>query len=130
AKRFARDIYEEVKSKLTDESYKQALRDQKITVAGRIELEEVSFKRDEPFQLIANVETAPEFDLPEYKGLPAKRQLGQVTEADVTRAIALLREGQTKFETADRELKEGDVAVVNYTGTVDGKPITDLAPAA
>jgi trigger factor len=35
-----------------------------------------------------------------------------------------------KFETAARELKMGDVAVVNYTGSCDGKPITDTAPTA
>lgn len=130
SKRFARDIYEEVKSKLTNEGYQQALRDQKITVAGRAELEEVSFKRDEPFQFIANIETAPEFDLPEYKGVPAKRQIAKVTEADLNKAMMILRERQTKFDTVARELKEGDVAVVNYKGTVDGNPITDLAPVA
>ena len=27
-----------------------------------------------------------------------------------------------------RELKMGDVAVVNYTGACDGKPITEIAP--
>ena len=30
----------------------------------------------------------------------------------------------------DREIKEGDIAVINYHGTCDGKPITELAPAA
>jgi trigger factor len=51
-------------------------------------------------------------------------------EADVDRALELLAKQQVKFETAARELRNGDVAVVNYTGTVDGKPITDLAPTA
>ena len=130
AKRFARDILEEVKNKLTSESYQQALKDHKIRVAGRVELEEVSFKQNEPFQFIANVETEPEFELPEYKGIPAKRRMGKVTDADVTRAINMLRERLTKFDPVTRELKEGDVAVVNYTGTVDGKPITEIAPVA
>ena len=35
-----------------------------------------------------------------------------------------------KFETVARELRLGDIAVVNYTGTCDGKPITDTAPTA
>jgi len=30
----------------------------------------------------------------------------------------------------DRTLQRGDIAVVNYQGTVDGKPITDIAPTA
>ena len=42
----------------------------------------------------------------------------------------LLAQQHTKFETVARELKMGDVAVVNYTGTCDGKPITEIAPTA
>src|SRR6185312_2553385 len=34
------------------------------------------------------------------------------------------------FETVARELKMGDVAVVNYNGSCDGKPITETAPTA
>ena len=46
------------------------------------------------------------------------------------RALELLRGQHAKFETAARPLANGDVAVVNYTGTCDGKPITELAPTA
>ncbi len=46
------------------------------------------------------------------------------------RALDLLAQQHTKFETVARELKMGDVAVVNYTGTCDGKPITETAPTA
>ena len=53
-----------------------------------------------------------------------------MTDADVERALDLLAQQHTKFETVARELKMGDVAVVNYTGTCDGKPITETAPTA
>ena len=46
------------------------------------------------------------------------------------RAIELLRGQHAKFETVARELKSGDIAVVNYTGTCEGKPITEIAPTA
>jgi len=42
----------------------------------------------------------------------------------------LLRWQHTKFESVAREAHPGDVAVVNYTGTCDGKPVTDTAPTA
>jgi trigger factor len=76
------------------------------------------------------VETAPEFQLPEYKGLPAKLETKSVTEADVTRAIDMLRGQHATFETVARELRAGDVAVVNYSGTSDGQPLSNLAPTA
>ena len=59
-----------------------------------------------------------------------KRDARTVIEADVERALGLLAKQQEKFETVARELALGDVAVVDYTGRVDGKPISDLAPTA
>jgi trigger factor len=42
----------------------------------------------------------------------------------------MLAQQHVKFETVAREIKIGDIAVVNYTGTCDGKPITETAPTA
>ena len=53
-----------------------------------------------------------------------------VTDADVDKAIGILRDRQAKYETVAREAAEGDIAVVNYTGTCDGRPIIETAPTA
>jgi trigger factor len=76
------------------------------------------------------VETAPEFQLPEYKGLPAKTEARAVTDADLERALNVLREQQVSYKTLERPVQAGDIAVVNYTGTSEGKPITEIAPTA
>lgn len=130
AKRFDAEIQEEVKRKLISDSYKKAVYEQKLTVVGRPDLEEIQFTRGQPLQFAANLEIAPEFELPEYKGLPASRQIATVTPEDIERALQTLAQRQTKFENVPRELQGGDVAVVNYTGSCDGHPITDTAPTA
>ena len=130
AKRFESEITEEVKRKLISDSYKKAVFEQKLSVVGHPDLEEIQFTRGQPLQFAANLETAPEFELPEYKGLPASREAATVTPQDIERAIATLANQQTKFETVARELTAGDVAVGNYTGTCDGKPITETSPTA
>jgi trigger factor len=129
-KKYEPDIKTEVKRKLIGDSYRKALDEKKIAVIGYPDIEEIQFGRGQPLQFAATIETAPEFQLPEYKGLPAKREAKSVTVADVDRAIELLAKQHMKFETVARELRLGDVAVVNYTGTCDGKPITDTAPTA
>ncbi len=129
-KKYEADIKDEVKRKLIGDSYRKALDEKKIAVIGYPDIEEIQFGRGQALQFAATIETAPEFQLPEYKGLPAKREAKSVTAADVDRAIGLLARQHTKFETVARELRLGDVAVVNYTGTCDGKPITDTAPTA
>jgi trigger factor len=129
-KKHGAEIKEEAKRKLIGDNYRKAIEEQKLHVIGYPDIEEVQFERGQALQFTATVETAPEFPLPEYKGLPAVLEPKTVTEADVARALDLLRGRHTKFETVARPLAGGDIAVVNYTGTYEGKPLTELAPTA
>jgi len=128
--KFEKDIADEVKRKLISESYRQAVNDQKLDVLGSPDIEEIQFSRGQPMQFAATVQTAPEFELPQYKGLPTKREARSVTDQDVARAIDALRYQHASFKTVDRPAENGDVAVVNFKGTSEGKPITDIAPTA
>lgn len=129
-KKYEADIAEEVKKKLIPDAYRKAISEHKLDVIGYPDIEEIQFGRGQILQFAATVETAPEIQLPEYKGLPAKREQLAVTDADVDRALNLLRERQTDFKVVTRAADKSDVAVVNYTGSCDGQPITDIAPTA
>ena len=76
------------------------------------------------------METAPDFQLPEYMGLPVKRQVRSVTDEDVVKALDALRQPRATYQTVTRPIQAGDIAVVNYAGTCDGKPISEIAPGA
>ena len=127
---YEKDIKEEAKRKLISDAYRKAVDEQKLDVLGRPDIEEIQFSRGQPLQFAATIETAPEFELPEYKALPVRRELRTVTEADVDKALNLLREQRISFKTVERPLAAGDIAVVNFTGTCEGKPITEIAPTA
>jgi trigger factor len=129
-RKYEKDIQDEAKRKLISQAYKEAVEQQKLDVLGYPDIEEIQFSRGQPLQFAATIETAPEFELPEYKGLPVRRELRVVTDADVDRALNLLREQRLSYKTVERPLQAGDIAVVNYTGTCEGKPITDIAPTA
>lgn len=128
-KRYEKGILEEAKRKLVGDNYQQAIKEQKLEVVGAPDIEEIQFGRDQALQFAATVEIAPQFELPEYKGVVAKRETTTVTEADVDRALDMLRGREPQFEVVDRPVQTGDIAVVNYSGTVDGKPISEIAPA-
>lgn len=129
-RKYDKDIQDEVRRKLISDSYRKAVEEQKLDVLGQPDIEEIQFSRDQPLQFAATIETAPEFQLPEYKGLVVTREARIVTDADVEKALDVLREQRVNFNTVDRPLQAGDVAVVNYSGTCEGKPITDIAPTA
>jgi trigger factor len=129
-KKYEADIKEEAKRKLIGDAYRKAIDEQKIQVVGYPDIEEVQFGRGQVLQFTATVETAPDFQLPEYKGLPATLETKSVTDGDVERALDMLRGQHVEFKTVARPLASADVAVVNYTGTCEGKAITELAPTA
>lgn len=129
-RKYAKDIEDEARRKLISEAYKKAVDEQTFDVLGYPDIEEIQFARGQALQFAATVETAPEFELPEYKGIPVKKEARTVTEEDVNRALEALRQPQAGYKTVERPAGNGDVAVVNYIGTVEGKPITDLAPTS
>lgn len=129
-RQFGEQIAEEAKRKLLNESYRQALEEHKLTPVTAPQIEEVQFGPGQPMVYTATIEVEPQFALPDYTGLPVRREKREVTEEDVARALDVLREQRAEFVEVDRPLQPGDYAVVNYTGTCEGRPITDLAPTA
>jgi len=129
-KNFGREIEPEVMNALVEESFKKAVSDHKLWIIGSPKVEKLQFERGKDFQFRATFETAPNFELPAYKGLPAKRERRTSTDADLERALNVLRERQASFNDVERPAATGDIVVVNYTGTSEGKPLTEFAPTA
>jgi len=130
ARQYQKDIEEEVKRRLIGDTYRQGIKDQKLNVLGYPDIEEIQFTRGQALQFAATVEITPEFELPEYRGLAAKREPSTITEEEVAKALDALRDQAGSFEKIDRAVQENDYAVVNYTGTSEGKPLTEIAPTA
>ena len=129
-KAYGSQIDDEVRRKLISENYRKALTEQKLRVVGQPDVEEIQFGKGQTLQFAVTLETAPEFELPDYKGLPVKREMNVVTEEDIDRALNVLREQRATYNDVDHGVQDGDFVVVNYTGTSEGKPLTDFAPAA
>ena len=129
-KRYEKEISDEAKRKLMGDNYRSAIKDQKLEVVGYPDIEEIQFGKDQPMQFAATIETAPEFTAPNYRGLEAKREKRGVGEEDIDKALQLLADRVSSFNNVEREVKEGDYVVVNYTGSSEGKPLTEIAPAA
>jgi len=130
AKAFGSQIENEVKRKLISDAYRKAVTDQKLHVVGQPDVEEIQFGKGQALQFAATLETAPDFELPEYRGLPLKREVRLVTPEDIERALLVLREQRATYLDVARPVQEGDFVVVDYRGTCDGKPLTELAPTA
>jgi len=73
-KKYEADIKDDAKRRLIGDNYRKALDEKKLHVVGNPDIEEIQFERGKDLQFAATIETAPEFELPQYKGLPVKRE--------------------------------------------------------
>ncbi|HEY3602949.1 MAG TPA: trigger factor [Chthoniobacterales bacterium] len=129
--KFRKDIQDELTKKLVSKSYHRAVEEQQLRVVSLTNLEDVEFGDDRSMRFRATVVTAPEFELPGYKGIPLQLPDTKVTEGEIEAAIERLREQSGDFvDVPERSLQTGDFAVIDFTGTIDGKPIAELAPKA
>ena len=130
-KRYAHEIDEELRKRIIPDTYREALAESKLKVVGYPQIESVEYKPGQPLVYSAAVDTAPEFGLPEYKGIPLEKKEAPVRDEDISKTIGALREQQADFVAVEgRGLRSGDFAVVNYSAVADGKPIGELVPEA
>lgn len=127
---YSRQIEQEVKRELISENYRKAMQEQKLRGIGSPDIEEIQFGKGQTLQFAATVEIAPDFAIENYKGLRVKREARTVSDEDVEKALNVLREQQASYTDVTRPVQNGDFVVVNYTGTSEGKPLTELAPTA
>ncbi|MCQ2488569.1 MAG: trigger factor [Clostridia bacterium] len=63
----------------------------------------------------------PEIKLGKYKGLKVTACPVEVTDAEVDEQINSMRERSARLVEVDRKVKNGDLATIDFTGSVDGK---------
>src|SRR6266513_4761479 len=130
-KRFRKEIQDELTKKLVSKSYHEAIVQEQLRVASLTNIEEIEFGEDKSMRFRATVVTAPEFELPDYKNIPVQLPDTKVSEAEVEAAIERLRDQSADFvDVPERALQMGDFAVLDFEGSIESKPISEIAPQA
>src|SRR2546423_1416640 len=130
-KRFRKEIQDELTKKLVSKSYHEAVEQEQLRVASLTNIEEIEFGEDKSMRFGATVVTAPEFELPDHKNIPVQLPDTKVSEAEVEAAIERLRDQSADFvDVPARALKIGDFAVLDFEGSIENKPISEIAPQA
>ncbi|MDK3161872.1 trigger factor [Kamptonema cortianum] len=77
------------------------------------------------------IDVAPEFTLPEYKGLSVTKTSIVPTDEEINQTLENLREQQADYQdVVGRAVQAGDFVIVSYTGAIDGQAIKEIAPSA
>jgi trigger factor len=130
-KRFRKEIQDELTKKLVSRSYHEAVEQEQLRVASLTNIEDIQFGEDKSMRFRATVVTAPEFDLPDCKNIPVQLPDTKVSDAEVEAAIERLRDQSADFvDVPARALEMGDFAVLDFQGSIENRPISEIAPQA
>jgi trigger factor len=126
-KRFAKEIAEEFKQKVVTKAYQGALEKEKLDVLNVVKVEEGTIEPGVPAAITVTVDVRPDFALPEYVGLPTQVPPVDPTDAEIDGVVQSLRSEGADFKPADRPAAKGDYVKLAYEGTLDGRPIAEIA---
>jgi trigger factor len=131
AKKFSKDIESEMQRTLVPEACREVIKEKKLNVVSRPEIEDLKFQRGLSLSFSTVVELAPEFKLPDYKGLSIKKAERDVKPEEIEMAITSILEQHASFIDVDpHPLVKDDFAVINFSAVSEGKALKELLPPA
>lgn len=120
---FGDRVRAEVFGRLIQDSYAEAIEEHRIAAVGQPEIVTEQTEAGAALRYRATVEVKPEVTVEGYAGLSVERPIAPVTDADVTAALARLRQSLAQLHpVTDRtQIEAGDVVTLDYEARVDGR---------
>lgn len=114
-------FYEDAANLLIPDAYGEAADDCDIEIVSRPEIDVVEIGKGKEFVFTATVAVRPEVKLGDYKGVEIEKHEVTVEDADVDAELDRVREQNSRMVTVDdRAVQDGDTAVIDFEGFVDG----------
>jgi trigger factor len=120
--RFAKEIQEEVVSRVLGQSFREAVKEKGLEPVGEPHLEHLDpFIEGAPMKFKARFEVKPLIELGEYRGLEVEDPKIEVTETDVDAMIERMRDQASAYRIeTERGLDDGDFAVIDIASSGEG----------
>jgi trigger factor len=120
--RYGKSVMGEVLEGAVDEGTRQALEERNLRPALRPKVEVTSFDEGKDLEYKVDVEVLPEITAPAFDNVEIDRPVAEVTEEQISAGLTRIAETRRKFEpvTEERGLQAGDVAVIDFEGSLDG----------
>lgn len=120
--RFAKEIQEEVVSRVLGKSFRDVVREKGLEPVGEPQLQHLDpFIEGAPMKYTALFEIKPQIELAEYRGLEAEEPAIEVTDTDIDSMIERLRDQASHYRVeSERGAEEGDFAVIEIVSSGEG----------
>lgn len=124
-KRYGKEIGEELDTQLRSMIQTACLEQNpnlKVLDFGDIQAGE---QEDGTYTLSSMLVVVPDFELPEYMGIEVNVPGSDVKEEEIDEALNKFAESSARHEPTERASAKGDVVVIDFKTTVEGKPTAE-----
>lgn len=106
---------------LIQETFYEAVVEQKLNPAGAPSVEPKVFEKEKGLEYVATFEIFPEFQVAGFDGIEVERLQADVADADVDNMLEILRKQNTRFEAVERAAQNDDQLNIDFVGKIDGE---------
>ncbi len=119
---------QEVISDIISKHYTNAVEERKLVPVEQPTIDQKGIKKGENFFFTTTFETQPVVDLKDYIGIELEKEEVEITEADIAERLEQIRQMYATLEDIeeDRALVNGDFAVIDFEGKLDGEARKEL----
>ncbi|NLJ75264.1 MAG: trigger factor [Firmicutes bacterium] len=106
--------------------YQHALEETEIRPVDQPDLDVERMEPGEGATFVFEVDVYPEIELGTYKGLEAEKEIVEITDEDVMNILKQQQERSAELIVVDsrEDVQEGDFAIIDFAGFVDGEPFS------
>lgn len=119
--RYEASARQEALGDLIQETFYEAVVEQKLNPAGAPAVEPKVFEKGKDLEYVATFEVFPEFEVKGLDGIEIERQDASVEDADIDKMLDVLRKQGTRYEAVDRAAANDDQVTIDFVGTRDGE---------
>ncbi len=114
-------FYEDAANEIIPDAYAEAAKESGLEIVSRPGIDIVDLGDGKDFVFSAEVAVKPEAEIGNYKGIEVDAVDTEVTEEEVNAEILRAQEQNSRMVTVeDRAVMDGDMAIIDYEGFVDG----------
>ena len=122
-RQFGKAIFGEVLDKVLKDTSTKALEDNKIKPAGQPKLDLKTYGEDKELEYVLSVTELPKVEVKSLENIKFDQYSVKIDNSETDKRIKEIAKNQPSFKEASAETKakEGDLVILDYKATVDGK---------
>lgn len=116
-------FFEDAADEAINTTYGDAMKESGLDIVSRPEIAVEQIEKGKPFVYSAMVAVKPAVTLGQYKGIEVEKTSEEVTDEDVSAELVKIQEQNSRLITIeDRAVEDGDQTVIDFKGSIEGKP--------